>query len=328
MLKFSIVIPAYNVAPFLRECLDSVLAQNYGGWECICVNDGSSDESGAILEEYASRDARFIVIHQENAGVSAARNAGLDRAKGEWICFLDGDDIWSPKLLDLCVAEIRKYHNADIIAFDICRFVAKNDLPWTWGQELAAESSVHDSSKQFNSKYGTSSFWGKIYRHSRIRDIAFKPYTVGEDQLFMMEAFLRCDTIVSIDVPLYGYRTRPGSAMNSAVTLRKTLDSMRYNYDELRLLQSSTKRIPSCVVRISVNWLVEQCFLQMNNLPKKDYGIAFDEWRRLLAVVRKFKKISVFQKMRITVFCNFPFERIAMILFGCPALLKQKGFHR
>ena len=89
---FSIIIPVYNVAPYLRECLDSVLAQTFGDWEAICVDDGSTDGSGAILDEYAAKDSRFKVIHQTNAGVSAARNAALELMRGEYFTFLDGDD--------------------------------------------------------------------------------------------------------------------------------------------------------------------------------------------------------------------------------------------
>ena len=99
MLTFSIVIPIYNVAPYLRECLDSVLAQTFGDWEAICVDDGSTDGSGAILDEYAAADMRFRVVHQPNKGVCAARNVALDKARGEWIGFLDADDVWLDFLL-------------------------------------------------------------------------------------------------------------------------------------------------------------------------------------------------------------------------------------
>ena len=91
---FSIIIPVYNVAPYLRECLDSVLAQTFPDWEAVCVDDGSADGSGAILDEYRARDARFKVLHQRNAGVSAARNAALRVADGEYVTFLDGDDVY------------------------------------------------------------------------------------------------------------------------------------------------------------------------------------------------------------------------------------------
>ena len=92
MPYFSIIIPVFNVAPYLRECLDSVLSQTFTDWEAICVDDGSTDGSGAILDEYAAKDKRFRVVHKENEGVSVARNVGLDLANGEYILFLDSDD--------------------------------------------------------------------------------------------------------------------------------------------------------------------------------------------------------------------------------------------
>ena len=107
-MKFSIIVPVYNVAPYLRACLDSVVAQTFADWECICVDDGSTDGSGAILDEYAKRDARFRVIHQANAGVSAARNAGIDLATGEWVTFLDADDMYAPRWLEVAAGIIDK----------------------------------------------------------------------------------------------------------------------------------------------------------------------------------------------------------------------------
>ncbi len=97
MPYFSIIVPVYNVAPYLREALDSVLAQTFTDWECLCVDDGSTDGSSAILDEYAAKDARFRVWHKENGGVSSARNLGLDNARGEYIGFLDPDDILMPE---------------------------------------------------------------------------------------------------------------------------------------------------------------------------------------------------------------------------------------
>ena len=97
---FAIVIPVYNVAPYLRECLDSVLAQTFTDWEAICVDDGSADGSGEILDEYAAKDGRIKVFHSENRGVSAARNFGIDTASGEYVTFLDGDDAYERSWLE------------------------------------------------------------------------------------------------------------------------------------------------------------------------------------------------------------------------------------
>ena len=129
-MKFSIIIPVYNVEHYLRECLDSVLNQTFSDWEAICVNDGSTDGSVLVLDEYASIDERIIVITQSNAGTAAARNTGLKVAKGDYIFFLDGDDWLESNTLQsiadqldgedvLCFSgrryfeELKEYHQAD-----------------------------------------------------------------------------------------------------------------------------------------------------------------------------------------------------------------------
>ena len=89
----SVIIPVYNVEKYLRQCLDSVAGQTYDNLEIICIDDGSTDSSGAILDEYAAKDRRFKIIHQKNRGISAVRNRGIDESFGEWISFIDGDDI-------------------------------------------------------------------------------------------------------------------------------------------------------------------------------------------------------------------------------------------
>ena len=91
-MKLSVIIPVYNMTRYLRECLDSVAAQSYPDWEAICIDDGSTDDSGAILDEYVAKDPRFRVIHKKNAGVPSARNDGIAAAQGEWVAFIDSDD--------------------------------------------------------------------------------------------------------------------------------------------------------------------------------------------------------------------------------------------
>ena len=115
MPKISIIVPVYKVEKYLHRCLNSIANQSFTDWECILVDDGSPDNSGKICDEYAEKDERFRVIHQENAGVSAARNKGLDEAKGEWITFIDSDD-W----IELNAYEIVSTNfndNVDIVCF-------------------------------------------------------------------------------------------------------------------------------------------------------------------------------------------------------------------
>ena len=106
---FSIIIPVYNVAPYLRECLDSVLAQTFTDWEMICVDDGSTDDSGEILDTYAKQDHRIIAVHIRNRGVSAARYAGFVKSKGNWIWLVDGDDRLLPHSLATVCSALNLY---------------------------------------------------------------------------------------------------------------------------------------------------------------------------------------------------------------------------
>ncbi len=116
MPKISVIIPVYKVERYLRRCLDSVIAQTFTDWEAICVDDGSMDDSGKILDEYAARDKRFRVIHKENAGVSAARNDGMKHARGEFVIFIDSDDFIHPQLFEI-TAHLADKNNADIVSF-------------------------------------------------------------------------------------------------------------------------------------------------------------------------------------------------------------------
>jgi len=112
----SVIVPIYNVSKYLRRCIDSVLAQTYGEWELICINDGSTDASAKILGEYAARDSRIRVITKENAGVSAARNDGLAAARGDYVLFLDGDDFIHPQMLEI-THHIAQKTGVDIVSF-------------------------------------------------------------------------------------------------------------------------------------------------------------------------------------------------------------------
>lgn len=129
--EISIIIPVYNAGKYLRQCLDSIIAQTFTDWECILVDDGSTDDSGSICDEYVQKDKRFRVIHKPNGGVSDARQAGLDAAKGEFIIHADPDDWVEPKMLEELLFKA-KDENADMV---IC------DMIWEHGPytELHAE---------------------------------------------------------------------------------------------------------------------------------------------------------------------------------------------
>lgn len=200
---FSIIIPVYNVAPYLRECLDSVLAQTFTDWEAICVDDGSTDGSGNIIDEYAVKDVRFKVIHQKNSGVSAARNAALKVAAGEWVTFLDADDrIESERLVTLfTVADghdgvdwIRETKYAakedKYMIENQCNLVVKDTFLAGW--ELLKQNAL---------------LWLNTYRQSCIANIKF-PVGVryAEDDIFELRCLPHCKAVAVVGYCGYWYR--------------------------------------------------------------------------------------------------------------------------
>ena len=127
MPKISVIVPVYNVEKYLHECVDSVLAQTFTDFELILVNDGSQDNSGAICDEYASKDERITIIHQNNQGQAAARNAGVAIAKGEWIHFVDSDDLIHPQMLEILYGAVDE--NTQISSCDLYKdFVCPEDF--------------------------------------------------------------------------------------------------------------------------------------------------------------------------------------------------------
>ena len=214
-MLFSIIIPVYNVAPYLRECLDSVLAQTFGDWEALCVDDGSTDGSGAILDEYAAKDSRFKVIHQTNAGVSAARNKGLDEARGEWVGFLDADDVWANEWLSEIAAE----------AGEKVEWIRTGWTDWneSSGARKSKQSEINGVDGSFFTKNILSLGWHLVsrcgfpfvnfYRRNLLRGIC---YPLGirfrEDALFCYEVAAKARTLKIVSATGYFRRERDGSA--------------------------------------------------------------------------------------------------------------------
>lgn len=124
----SIIIPIYKVEPYLRECLDSIATSPLQCWEAILIDDGSPDGCPQICDEYAAKDKRFRVIHQENAGVAAARNAGLDVAQGEWAWFVDSDDVVDMSHVGDMVEWLQQHQKVDLVLFDLITFKDGEDI--------------------------------------------------------------------------------------------------------------------------------------------------------------------------------------------------------
>lgn len=218
----TIIIPVYNVEQYLPDCLESVISQTYTDWECILVDDGSRDLSARICDVYAAKDSRFKVIHQHNCGASRARNKGIKNASGEWIAFVDSDDIAKPDYLQNMISATQN-QNADLIIGGIqyCHTATgeRNDksyAPHIYEGEDIVKAYLSDYIHMNGGPIA------KLYKRSIIIEhrIEFNPMMhYAEDCNFMMTYVNHINSIAFIDVVDYIYRLHPNSLSHQKMNL-------------------------------------------------------------------------------------------------------------
>jgi len=229
----SIIVPVYKVEPYLRKCLDSIVGQTYQNFEVILVDDGSPDNCGVICDEYAARDERIVVIHKGNGGVSSARNAGLARAAGEWIGWVDSDDWIEPDMYEYLLENAKRY-GADIA---VCgRYEVYEDrkvfrgweCPVILNQEQGLKLLLEDDLMQ-------NFLWDKLWRRNLFDGLRFPEGRTYEDMAVMHRLFERAERIVCLPEAKYNYFHRAGSIVSS-IALKDRLaycQAVRERYEEL-----------------------------------------------------------------------------------------------
>jgi len=217
-VRVSVVVPAYNAERHMAACLASLQAQSLADIEILCVNDGSTDATGALIDARAARDPRVRALHQANAGVSAARNAGLDAARGDFVAFVDADDHLPPRALEaLWRAAQGGAEPADIVTAD--HAVARED----GSREVIAcpprlaRAELLSALVRCDGRYNAA--WGKLYRRAfcGAHNVCFPAgMRIGEDVVFNLRAFARAARWLHLPEALYVYRPHPGSVMAEA----------------------------------------------------------------------------------------------------------------
>lgn len=234
--KISIIVPVYNVEDFVGKCIESILNQSYKNLEIILVDDGSTDNSGKICDEYATRDSRIKVIHKENGGPSAARNMGLDVASGEYISFVDSDDFIHPQMYGTLTYSIEK-ENADI-SMGFIKLVDSYDKDF---QAIDKDSyTVKAQTEYWNMGYEskenasqTVMCPGKLYRRDIVENIRFQLGSYHEDVIWFADYIQNIKKAVVYTESMYFYYQRPGSRMNSICyqDVADSLDAVLYRLE-------------------------------------------------------------------------------------------------
>ena len=221
----SVIIPVYNVRPYLEEALSSVIHQTYSDLEIIIIDDGSTDGSGEICDSFAALDRRIVVFHQENRGLSAARNVGLDHAGGDIISFMDPDDVFHPDMIRILMQDIRQFH-ADIA---VCGYTDQTETrPGRHHSRIGvarpARNGRHDPARVIDKREAfimiadrqiDTAVWNKLYDVAVWNGLRFPDGHVYEDIDTAYRVFDQCANVFVLAKPLYMYRKRSGSIMET-----------------------------------------------------------------------------------------------------------------
>lgn len=221
-IKISVILPVYNVEKYLSQCLESIINQTLREIEIICVDDGSTDNSLKILEEYAEKDDRIKVIKQANAGAGAARNAGIKVARGCYFSFLDSDDFFELDMLKTAYERAEK-DKADIVVFDSDQYDESNDLFMRAGSAmrksaLPADMPFNHSSVNYNIfRLFIGWAWDKLFKAEFVREnnLTFQEQRTTNDLLFVFSAIVLADRISVVDKVLVHQRKNVSSSLSN-----------------------------------------------------------------------------------------------------------------
>lgn len=307
----SVIIPVFNVELFLQSCLESVKAQTLKDFEAILVDDGSSDSSGAICDAYARADNRFRVVHQPNQGVSAARNRGLDHAKGDYVYFVDADDEMRPEALEhLYHAITQGEYDIAASGYSLVRNGEETDQCMTAGSPPMIFSGDEVLYKLLvDGSFVCYTCWNKLITRKLIADLRFTDIK-QEDFLFCGQLSLRLGAVIYLNESLYRYYDRPSSLSKdfSYIGPHRSMTVLA------RLIAETPKerKIARSLIltRLMVRLMTSSYFISASSLPLEEKE-AYKETCRML--FRRYRKeffchpaIPMLKKLKVAVGNLFP----------------------
>lgn len=327
MGKVSVIIPVYQVENYLRKCVDSVIVQSHADLEIILVDDGSPDTCPHICDEYSEKDDRIVVIHQENAGLSCARNTGIECATGDYIYFLDSDDYIQMETIAILYALILET-NADIA---IGSFLRVDKTGCLLEEEKSSQEAIKVFSKNeimnISTQFSCRVAWNKLYKKNIFQTVRFPKGKCHEDEFVFHEVFDQTELVACSHMITYYYLQREDSIMGEQVSIKR-LDAIeafllrgRYalNHECYTMLEHSLSQI------VSINL----CFFLDNPvlLDRNDSNVKakmdpmLKEFRELFKSTPK-RKLSIKVLFKIYLFLISP--KVSSIILK--NIRKMKGF--
>lgn len=302
-LKISVIIPVYNVEKYLKRCLDSVISQTYKNLEIILIDDGSTDDSAVICDEYAEKDNRILLIHKSNGGLSDARNSGLKIFTGDYIIFVDSDD-WIEK--DFCEYIAKNMFDSDMLLFNY--YVAtkgKKKLKKIFlrNYNVSKEKCLLDLAKSQVESY----VWNKVYKRQLFKDIIFPKNRNYEDQAIMHALIYQSNKIKYVNRAFYNY-FQNNNSITHTVNLKNYKDYLYVNI----LRQKFYKKYYPYMVDYHKNTIYSAiakiCLLYSH---QEKYMIRYNFLRKVMIINLKNnifnKKISIKTKFKMFL-CIFKYD--------------------
>lgn len=274
-MLFSVIIPIYNISQYMQTCVDSVLEQKNVDVEIILVNDGSTDDSGILCDEYARNDSRIVVIHKQNGGLSDARNAGLQVAQGEYVLFVDGDDYIATDSLSELVHIIEEGNYPDVVCLELTKFFEDNvnTVPMQDGIDFRINdlrgNDLYDYLANLP-KYPASACTKAIRRELFIKnDLYFTKDLLSEDLEWCIRLFLVAKTFRYCPHPYYFYRQARNDSISNTPSEKKTMDILNTFYKWTQYAKKEENVVSTKMICSYMEYVFRFLLLGFENITKK-----------------------------------------------------------
>lgn len=301
----SIIVPVYKVEEYLDKCVESIVNQTYKNLEIILVDDGSPDSCGSMCDNWGKKDNRISVLHKKNGGLSDARNAGINVAKGKYIGFVDSDDYIEPRMFELLVNTIEK-SSADISTCFVVTERKENPqkaLIYEKIKVLQREEAIIDLFTK--NGYVRHAAWNKLYKKEIFDDIKFPVGRLFEDAAVMYKVFDSIKNIAVIKAELYHYVQRAGSICNNYYKKEAVLHRME-NAMEAFFYFEGRVDLQNAAYVWNATYITELCLCSYNNGDKKTAEYGYRQFKNI-SKISKIKKLNNKLKMKIFIFLINPY---------------------
>lgn len=299
----SIIVPVYNVEKYLDKCINSILEQTYKDFELILIDDGSTDTSGKICDDYSEKDNRIKAIHKENSGLSSARNMGIDMAKGDYIGFIDSDDYISEDMYESLYNDIKKY-NADI---SICSYKEIYDYQQPKNIMYEKNIEVYEGVNILEQLYRSDRVkfivaWNKLYKKDIFNNLRYEEGKIHEDELIIHKILFKAKRVTYNSNEMYYYLQRYGSIMQKEYSISNLSyinaleDRMKlFNENGLNNLQKNAE------YEYLTNFFKYYFLIKENH--NYDLKIFKNKFKSILKIIIKEKRYTLKEKVSWLIFC-------------------------